>query len=573
MKLITQEQQSKACSRSVELEHDRSKNMKLLPSYTFTIQTTDAPSLVAIRLVAQVEPPRGTGCSVSQYHLPYEGTVSEKNFKVSRIIHYPNLMLPIIRGRFEQLPGQTVVRIDMTLDPSIVDFLGLFYPTWYIVTAPMALMSGWNGLTLLLVGLPLAILVVFGCAFLFEAQYSRRELTQILLRQCDPQPMERDRTRKTWFQLFRAIVFLSGIAFVFFSFLNISKTSNIRLAEVSSSKLQILKPRSNPCTLEPPKVADCNFSAVYALKGHPSVSVIAMSADGNTLVSGGNDKALKIWDLTTGKLRQTLQSPSGEVRSVALSSNGKIAVSGSRDRMVRILDLATGHQKAILKANSDDVDAFAIRPDGKTLVSMGWNGMVKIWDLATARLEASYNIVPKSEKTFGPFIIPWGSNSRPLALSTDGKTALIADGDAVMVWNLTRGKLQTHLKEFQFLSSNIRSGAISPDGKIAVIQYQTTKHDRQIKVWDTDTGKIIASQDFSTNFFSDDIAITLDKQRIIGQSNGSLQIWNIAAQKLDAVFQTGLVSSIAISPDGKTLAGIAKDKGTGDAQIKVWRQK
>jgi WD40 repeat protein len=489
------------------------------------------------------------------------------------MIHYPNPMLPFIQGRFERLPGQTVVRIDMTLHPSVVDSVGLFYPIWYIVVAPMALMGGWNGLTLLLIGLPLPISVVLGCAFWLEAQHSRRELTQILLGKSTPYQSDRDRIRKTWFQVFRATVLLSGIAFAFYNFSNVLKPPNIRSAKVSPSRLQILKPRSNPCTLEQPKVADCNFSAVYTLKGHHSASVIAMSADGNILVSGGKDKAIKVWDLATGKLRKTLQSSSGEVRSVAFSSNGKIAVSGGGDRVVRILDLATGYQKAILKVNFDDVDAFAIRPDGKTLVSMSWNGMVKIWDLATARLAASYNTVSEPEKIFGPFIIAWGSNSRPLALSTDGKTALIADGNTVMVWNLTIGKLQTHLQEFQFLPSDIRSGTISPDGKIAVILYQTTKHDRQIKVWDTLTGKIIASQDFNTNFFSDDIFITLDKQRIIGQSDGSLQIWNIAAQKLDAVFQTGLVKPIVISPDGKTFAGIVKDKASGDAQIKVWRQK
>jgi WD40 repeat protein len=566
--------------------------MKRLPYYAFTIQTTDAPSSVAIRLASQVESPKGIGLFVSKTHLPYEvsiseeslkviskthlpyeGTISEESFKISRMIHYPNPMLPFIQGRFERLPGQTVVRIDMTLHPSVVDSVGLFYPIWYIVVAPIALMGGWNGLTLLLIGLPLPISVVLGCAFWLEAQHSRRELTQILLGKSTPYQSDRDRIRKTWFQVFRATVLLSGIAFAFYNFSNVLKPPNIRSVKVSPSRLQILKPRSNPCTLEQPKVADCNFSAVYTLKGHHSASVIAMSADGNTLVSGGKDKAIKVWDLATGKLRKTLQSSSGEVRSVAFSSNGKIAVSGGGDRVVRILDLATGYQKAILKVNFDDVDAFAIRPDGKTLVSMSWNGMVKIWDLATARLAASYNTVSEPEKIFGPFIIAWGSNSRPLALSTDGKTALIADGNTVMVWNLTIGKLQTHLQEFQFLPSDIRSGTISPDGKIAVILYQTTKHDRQIKVWDTFTGKIIASQDFNTNFFSDDIFITLDKQWIIGQSDGSLQIWNIAAQKLDAVFQTGLVKPIVISPDGKTFAGIVKDKTSGDAQIKVWRQK
>jgi WD40 repeat protein len=553
--------------------------MKLLPDYTFSLQTQDPLSVVLDRLAAQVEPPRGFRLFVSQDHLPYEGTVSEEGFKISRIIHYRNSMLPVIRGQFEQSLDQTAVQINMTLHPLVLVFLGFFYLTWYSIAAPIALMSGWNGLTLLFVGLPLVILVIFGCAFWFEAQHSRRELTQILLGQRDPQQAKQNRIHKTWFQVFGVILSLLGTAFAFYSFSNnISKTSNIRSAKNSSSGLQILESGSNPCTLKQSRSDYCNFSAVLTLKGHPSATVMTISADGKTLVSGGDDKALKVWDLATGKLRQTLQSPSGEVRSVALSPNGKIAVSGGHDRMTRIWDLATGQQKAMLKGNPNDIvgdiAAVAIQPDGKTLVSTSWDGTVKIWDLATARLQTTYDTTPEFTATFGPLIISNEGNGRLLALGAEGKTALIADGNAVSVWNLEAGKVQTKLKEegFQFLPGSVLSGAISPDGKIAAIQYQTTSHDGQIKLWDTVTGKVIASQGFNAASMQS-IPVALDNQRIIGQSNGTLQVWNLATQKLDASFQSGSVDPIVLSPDSKTLAGLIRDKSTGNAQIKVWRKR
>jgi WD40 repeat protein len=555
--------------------------MKLLPHYTFSLQAHDPLSVVLERLAAQVEPPKTVRWFLSQDHLLYEGSVSEEGFKISRIIHYRNSMLPVIRGRFEQSSDGTVVQINMTLHPLVLGFLGFFYLTWYSIVAPIALMSGWNGVTLLFIGLPLVILVVFAGAFWFEAQHSRRELTQILLGQRDPQQAQPNRLRKTGFQIFRIIVFLLGIAFAFYTFSNLSKsskTSTIRSAKVSTSGLQILESGSNPCALKQAPSNDCNFSVVHTIKGHPSAAVMAISADGKTLVSGGSDKALKVWDLTTGKLRQTLQSPSGEVRSVALSPNGKLAVSGGGDRMTRIWDLATGQQKAMLKGNPDDIvgniTAVAIQTDGKTLVSTSWDGTVKIWDLATAQLKATYNTAPASVTTFfGPFSFSSGGGGRVLALSAEGKTALISDGHAVSVWDLMTGKLQTRLQEegFQFLPGSVLSGSISPDGKIAAIQYRITSHDGQIKLWDTVTGKVIANQSYTATSINT-IPIILDNQRIIGQSNGTLQVWNLATQKLDASFQTGSVSAIALSPDSKTLAGIATDKNTGDAQIKVWRR-
>jgi WD40 repeat protein len=555
--------------------------MKLLPYYTFSLQTHEPLSIVLKRLAAQVEPPKTFRLFLPQDHLPYEGTVSETGFQISRMIDYRNSMLPVIRGYFEQLPDRTIVQIKMTLHPLVLGFLGFFYLAWYSFVVPFTLISGWNGLTALFVGLPLAMLVIFGGAFWFEAQHSRRELTQILLGQLGPQQSTRDRNRKMWLRGVQVGVFLMGIVVAVYNLSYISKsskTSNIRSAKVSSSGLQLLESGSNPCALKQPRSDYCNFSVLHTLTGHSSSAVMAISGDGKTLVSGGDDKALKVWDLATGTLRQTLQSPSGVVRAIALSPDGKIAVSGGGDHMTRLWDLATGQLKATLKGHSGDsngdIVGVAIRPDGKTLISASWDGTIKIWDLATARLQATYNVAPESIANFGPFSVFKGGDGRVLALSTEGKTALIADGHALSIWNLATGKLQTHLKEegFQLLPSRVLAGALSPNGKIEIAQYQTSSHDGHIKVWDTVAGNVIASQNFTAASIRP-IPIVLDGQRIIGHNNGTLQIWNLATQKLDASFQTGLIGSMVISPDSKTLASITRDNSTGDAQIKVWKKR
>jgi WD40 repeat protein len=54
------------------------------------------------------------------------------------------------------------------------------------------------------------------------------------------------------------------------------------------------------------------------LRGHTNeVLSLAITADGKTLISGGNDKTIKLWDLTTRKERATLKT--GYVRCVALT--------------------------------------------------------------------------------------------------------------------------------------------------------------------------------------------------------------------------------------------------------------
>ncbi|MCL1475093.1 WD40 repeat domain-containing protein, partial [Argonema antarcticum] len=63
---------------------------------------------------------------------------------------------------------------------------------------------------------------------------------------------------------------------------------------------------------------------------------VAISPDGQTLVSGSNDKTINIWNLATGNLIRTLSGHSGYVYSVAISPDGQTLVSGSNDKTIKI---------------------------------------------------------------------------------------------------------------------------------------------------------------------------------------------------------------------------------------------
>src|SRR6478752_3096775 len=59
---------------------------------------------------------------------------------------------------------------------------------------------------------------------------------------------------------------------------------------------------------------------------------VAFSTDGTRLLSGSEDKTLKLWDTTTGQLIRTFEGHSSGVRSVAFLPDGTHLVSaGSWD--------------------------------------------------------------------------------------------------------------------------------------------------------------------------------------------------------------------------------------------------
>ncbi|NJK66755.1 MAG: hypothetical protein HC789_03425 [Microcoleus sp. CSU_2_2] len=95
------------------------------------------------------------------------------------------------------------------------------------------------------------------------------------------------------------------------------------------------------CSHDAVKSPYCNFSLLRTLEGHPTVSAIVISADAQTLVSGGQDRTIKVWKLQTGELKKILHSDSGAINALAIAPDGKTVVSGSGDRIVRIWDLTS----------------------------------------------------------------------------------------------------------------------------------------------------------------------------------------------------------------------------------------
>ena len=67
-----------------------------------------------------------------------------------------------------------------------------------------------------------------------------------------------------------------------------------------------------------------------------AVKSCAIAPDGRTLVSGADDKTLKVWDLGSGECKRTLQGHSEPVSSCAIAPDGLMLVSGSLDKTLKV---------------------------------------------------------------------------------------------------------------------------------------------------------------------------------------------------------------------------------------------
>ena len=95
--------------------------------------------------------------------------------------------------------------------------------------------------------------------------------------------------------------------------------------------------------------------------GHTSV---AFSRDSKHIVSGSQDKTIRVWDAESGKVVVgPLKGHTNTVTSVAFSQDSKHIVSGSLDRTIRVWDAAIGEVAVgSLKVHndSDSVSSVAV---------------------------------------------------------------------------------------------------------------------------------------------------------------------------------------------------------------------
>lgn len=271
-------------------------------------------------------------------------------------------------------------------------------------------------------------------------------------------------------------------------------------------------------------------------KHEGKIHAVAVSADGATTLSAGEDKQVRVLETATGKPVRAM-AHEGPVTSLALSADASKVVSGSADKTCRVWNLTDGKQLAALPA-TNVVTAVAISPDGSKLAYSSTDNIARVHGIGGAELQ-TFSVGALSGVTIGG----------------DNTTIVTASGDKVLrAAPLAGAWAQAH-------GGPVTSLAVSADGgKVA-----SGSMDNTIAVRNPADGAVIKSigapAPASLAFAADNVRLVAgggDKVLRLFDSNAGT-----AVQEYPPMPEA--ITSVAIAPDAKSLASV-DSKGT----ISLW---
>ena len=282
-----------------------------------------------------------------------------------------------------------------------------------------------------------------------------------------------------------------------------------------------------------------------------SITTVAFSGDGRFGLTGSYDKTLRVWDLATHELVDTLYPPHDDVVYAAVAARDvPLAASAGGDGRVRLWDLETLACRATLEGHAHRVYDVALSPDGTTALSASHDRTIRVWDVATAATRATLH--GHSDAVFAVAFVP-GSRSA-VSASKDG---------TIRVWALEAAEARASTQEHE---GWIQALAVAPDGGLAI----TAGQDHRLRVWDTTDPR--APRVTRVLHRHDDAVSALALHAasgtlVSGSRDRRLVVWNLAdgSVRHRLPSQVDAIGAVAITGDGALALS-----GSDDGDVKLW---
>ncbi len=262
----------------------------------------------------------------------------------------------------------------------------------------------------------------------------------------------------------------------------------------------------------PPSLAQEDESLLLTFKKHKGpVYAMAVSPDGTSIASSGEDLKIHLWDWHSGEIKSTLEGYLKPVKYLTFSGDGRYLLGGGGTE-IRIWDLSAGTWR-IYRKHVTHVYNLDFNHDATEFLSTSLNSSFYLWDREEGTVIHTFDAHSKTalSATFSPdnqwiasgsldqTVIIWhagnrqpvhtlsahGGNIYSLDFSPDSKLlASCSMDETIKIWDVGSGKIQKLLTGHDYAVVFVR---FSPNGRYLI----SASYDGTAKLWEVATGQCI----------------------------------------------------------------------------------
>ncbi len=260
---------------------------------------------------------------------------------------------------------------------------------------------------------------------------------------------------------------------------------------------------------------------------------VALSPDGERVVTSNSNYSIQIWNLSTAQNEITMIGHTDELLCVNYSASNHLVASGSRDKTIRFWNTTTGECESIIDQMINPITKIVFNHNNNYFATCSKGTAIDIWDMEKKICQHSIT----------------GHTNKISTIVYNHDSTLFASGSydcTVCLWDVTKN--YNYLYQLVGHKSVINSVAFNHDGTLIV----TGSSDNTVRIWDIKTARCIVTCTEPTNSVFT-VMFTPDGQHIAAGAGATLFFWNIHSNTcVNRIYFPSLVNTLSMSLDKQT---------------------